>query len=653
MASNFEESDSTLRFAQRAKNVVNRVRKNQIQSKDALITRYESMIQDLQKRLSSFKMGASEGSVPRGMDGHARVSSTSSNKSAPNVLKVNKVGAAPEAKVAEGTSPRVVQVKAARASLAKASPDVKAWLTAEGGHTEDDIVDRLAIESARNEKASRELADLKKMILGGGGKRSSDLIKALAYKVRGSDGGGGGGDSAGTFSTDRGETASSSGEGGYSSHASTEGSDLGSDASSRRRGRRGRNRRGSYTETATNKERASMKRIYEHTRRMSLLVVEDSPGENDDDDDNADEADEANEVAGDGNAEQIGEAKEAVETVSELGGSKTEAKPKDKARAKKRNTLLSASSLPLVPTKETEEALKLAHARSAVEEELRSVRSENARLIEELEQTKRSKKKMQGDLVDRDRKMKEATSALRVTLMSAKKAMRDQQRLQDAVRAQEASHVRAIHRIQEEQRATKQQNRELQAQLDKADGATREELNDLRRQVEKHRENHGEAVQSLKSESARVEEHANENASLRAELARVGREREKQAEALRELHKTHTSETQRLETTLTAVRGELANAASTYDSKIERLEATCTSLEHEKKEAADEHADAVARVSATLTRQAEEAAAKVAKERAAEVARLVDRYDTSSRKWEANTKSLQDEYEHRLAYVVV
>ena len=108
-----------------------------------------------------------------------------------------------------------------------------------------------------------------------------------------------------------------------------------------------------------------------------------------------------------------------------------------------------------------------------------------------------------------------------------------------------------------------------------------------------------------------------------------------------------------VETTLTAVRGELANAASTYDSKIERLEATCTSLEHEKKEAADEHADAVARVSATLTRQAEEAAAKVAKERAAEVARLVDRYDTSSRKWEANTKSLQDEYEHRLAYVVV
>ena len=45
---------STLRFASTCKKVVNRVMKNQIRSKDALITRYESMIQDLQVRLKQF-----------------------------------------------------------------------------------------------------------------------------------------------------------------------------------------------------------------------------------------------------------------------------------------------------------------------------------------------------------------------------------------------------------------------------------------------------------------------------------------------------------------------------------------------------------------------------------------------------------------------
>ena len=149
LASNFEESDSTLRFASTCKKVVNRITKNEIRSKDALITRYESMIQDLQVRLQKFA------------DSKSPSPPMSRMSSAPVGLTTNSGGGVTTSSLVSivlSAAAKEPKIKRTMSSVALASPGVKAWLTEEGGHTTGELVDRLAIESAKAQQEHDELA---------------------------------------------------------------------------------------------------------------------------------------------------------------------------------------------------------------------------------------------------------------------------------------------------------------------------------------------------------------------------------------------------------------------------------------------------------------------------------------------------------------
>jgi centromeric protein E len=581
LASNFEESDSTLRFASTCKKVVNRVIKNEIRSKDALITQYESMIQDLQVRLQKVSMKKSDAIM------------MSRNASAPTIL------------------PK----KESSASVALASPGIKAWLSEEGGHTPDEIVDRLAIESARNKKAHDELESLKNMILGATRKserdpsKGSDLIRMMATRLEGEN---------------LQETLAA----------------LSKDESDENE-KYFKTRRPSiqFDEVATLQEKESMKRIHHHTRSMSLLVVEDHEHDAD-----SDESKCVNEDSS-GHADDLKESRkrrkeprrDTVNMASQLPFedlSSTNNHPEDSIKISElqnqilllNNNIKNEKEKSMAKEKELHKELQRKH-----EEEVKSLQAQlkNATSNEvsesnagneykkkyflaqmKLAAAKEYDERLQIELTDRENKLREVSSALKMTLIQARTAMRQQESLEEAVNAQEKSHLKAIQLLHERHTQSiaeaAEKEKQLQLKLNETADISRVELLNLKEEMIKK----NEKVALIERESSLskniIDEQKSELAELKLHIEKLEEQRTLKGDELKDLHVRHINETSKLESSLSILRSELSTSQTDAIKKIERLEQSLLSSENSLKDYKEKHKNDISLIETKLKNEASE-----------------------------------------------
>ena len=218
-------------------------------------------------------------------------------------------------------------------------------------------------------------------------------------------------------------------------------------------------------------------------------------------------------------------------------------------------------------------------------------------------------RKKTAEMADMDTKTREAMSALRVALMSAKTAIRQQQRLQEAIHAQETSHLEAIKQLQEEHRKAKEDHRTVKEAFRKTKGVSATEADSMRQEIEELRESCADANQKIFVAERRVEEHLKENAALQAGVHRADQERLDKSQELKSLHVAHLAETSRLKAIVSELRSDLETGNTDSAKRIERLEAALTSVEFARTQADAKHAAEMRQLETKLSEKATSAIA--------------------------------------------
>ena len=458
---------------------------------------------------------------------------------------------------------------------------------------------------------------LKKMILGATRKldgrdpsQGSDLIRMLATKVDSSkeeennslfvvpDGRGAGanfGDEVMVGGHSRGSSRVKSGGGSHVRSGSI--SSVGSVE-----------RRMSYDEMATDNERQSMRRIYEHTRRMSELVVEeeheleggqeekkkkkkddDDDDDDDDDNDNDDVDDSVGVLPGAGSSRrstvQMAESlplpmnggSDSIKEVAELKAKVFELEKKLGEEAKQTN-----NKKKMQEEREKEES-------QALQEEKKKYYI----VMKKLGAAKEYEDRVRIELAGRDSKLKEITSTLRMSILQAKSAIRQQHKMAKAVHAQEQAHVQAIQQLHERHTMSIDQAAEkeklLKNQIESTADISNGELITLQEELTTTRDLLESTNRSHQLAKTLNEEKQQELSELRQHTKRVESERTARGQELKDLHIQHISETSRLESTLSITRSELETMDTNKSSRVERLEAALSSSEYVVKTMKEDH----------------------------------------------------------------
>ena len=161
------------------------------------------------------------------------------------------------------------------------------------------------------------------------------------------------------------------------------------------------------------------------------------------------------------------------------------------------------------------------------------------------------------ELVEKEVQMKEISAALRITVLQTKAAIRQQQKLTDAIHAQEKSHLKAISQLHLHNQLSISKASQKEKKLKEHSDISSTELETLHIN---HRELQDALTQMernyTKSKTVNSEQ-ASELIELREHVNKVEEERNVKSQELKDLHVTHISEKSRLESALNVTKTEL------------------------------------------------------------------------------------------------